>query len=106
MMRLIAARMGLDHPALRDTDEEIAASALPPEISLETLKADGWKKTFPAPPSFEGKSLRLSGITSGDAPNGDGRLQLITPKAHYFLNSSYVNLARQRRSMDRPTLDM
>jgi len=106
MMRLIAARMGLDHPALRESDEEIAASALPPEISLETLKADGWKKTFPAPPSFEGKSLRLSGITSGDAPNRDGQLQLITPKAHYFLNSSYVNLTRQRRSMDRPTLDM
>ena len=33
-------------------------------------------------------------------------LQLLTPKAHYFLNSSFVNQTRQRRAQGRPTLDM
>jgi len=106
MMRLIAARMGLDSPALRESDEEIAASALPDDISLDSLKADGWKKTFPAQPVLEAGTLRLTGITAGDVPNRDNRLQLLTPKAHYFLNSCYVNLARQRRGMERPTLEM
>jgi anaerobic selenocysteine-containing dehydrogenase len=98
--------MGLAIPALRESDEEIARSALPDDISLETLKAEGWKKTFPARPDFTNGTLRVSGFTDGDAPRRDDRLQLLTPKAHYFLNSSYVNLARQRRGMDRPTLDM
>jgi anaerobic selenocysteine-containing dehydrogenase len=106
MMRLIAARMGLDIPALRESDEEIAASSLPDDISLDTLRSEGWIKTFPAPPTLEAGALRLSGITAGDVPDQGNRLQLLTPKAHYFLNSSYVNLARQRRSMDRPTLEM
>jgi anaerobic selenocysteine-containing dehydrogenase len=106
MMRLIAARMGLDNPALRESDEEIARSALPDDISIETLKADGWKKTFPKQPELVQGTLRVSGFTGGEIPQPNGQLQLLTPKAHYFLNSSYVNLARQRRGMDRPTLDI
>jgi anaerobic selenocysteine-containing dehydrogenase len=31
---------------------------------------------------------------------------LLTPKSHYFLNSSFGNMPRHRRSMRRPTLDM
>jgi len=106
MMRLLAARMRLDVPALRESDEEIARSALPDDISLEALKAEGWRKTFRARPELEAGSLRLSGITVGDVPNRGTRLQLLTPKSHYFLNSSYVNLARQRRGMERPTLEI
>ena len=106
MMRLLATRMGLDAPALHESDEDIARSALPEDISLDSLKADGWRKTFPARPELRPGSLRLSGITAGDAPAPGNRLQLLTPKSHYFLNSSYVNLARQRRGMDRPTLEM
>ena len=33
-------------------------------------------------------------------------LQLLTPKAHYFLNSSMANLPRQRKSQGQPTLEM
>jgi anaerobic selenocysteine-containing dehydrogenase len=106
MMRLLATRMRLDIPALRESDEEIARSALPDDISLEALKAEGWRKTFRARPELEAGSLRLSGITVGDVPNRGTRLQLLTPKSHYFLNSSYVNLARQRRGMERPTLEI
>jgi anaerobic selenocysteine-containing dehydrogenase len=106
LMRLLATKMGLDDPALHESDEEIAQSALPDDIPLEALKAEGWRKTFPARPELKVGSLRLSGITADDVPDRGNRLQLLTPKAHYFLNSSYVNLARQRRGMERPTLEM
>ena len=106
MMRLLAGRLGLDHHALRESDEEIARSALPDDIELDALKAAGWQKTFPTRREFEPGTLKLSGITDGVTTRPTDLLQLITPKAHYFLNSSYVNLTRQRRQMGRPTLDM
>ena len=106
IMRLLAAAMRLDLPALRESDEEIARAALPDTIDLETLKRDGWAKTFPPRATLGRGTLRISGITD-DAPREIGtELRLLTPKSHYFLNSSFVNMARQRRSMDRPTLEM
>ena len=33
-------------------------------------------------------------------------LQLLTPKAQFFMNSSFANMDRQRTAMGRPTLDM
>ena len=109
IMRLLATRMGLAHPALQESDEQIAASALPDGVDLEGLKADGWRKTFPERPAFGpgSRTLRVSGITA-DAPRPpDGaELQLLTPKSHYFMNSSFANMPRQRHSMGRPTLDM
>jgi anaerobic selenocysteine-containing dehydrogenase len=109
IMRLLASRMGLSHPALRETDEEIAASALPDGVDLEALKAGGWQKTYPPRPTFDGLApkLRVSGFTLGgsDEP-GPGMLQLLTPKSHYFLNSSFANMPRHRRSMIRPTLEI
>jgi anaerobic selenocysteine-containing dehydrogenase len=33
-------------------------------------------------------------------------LQLLTPKSHYFMNSSFANMERHRKAMRRPTLDM
>jgi anaerobic selenocysteine-containing dehydrogenase len=61
VMRLLALRMGLTHPALQESDEEIAASALPEGVDLESLKKDGWRKSSPGPPS------RCRG---GEAPAG------------------------------------
>lgn len=107
VMRLLAARMGLTHPALRASDEEIAASALPEDVELESLKAQGWRKKPPAPAAVSPGSLRLSGITRSSivAPR-EGRLQLLTPKSHYFMNSSFANMPRQTRAMRRPTLEI
>lgn len=109
VMRLLARAMGLTHPALRESDEEIAASALPDGIDLETLRSRGWYKNSPGRPAFEnlrGK-LRLSeGVPQPAAAPAPGMLQLLTPKSHYFLNSSFGNMPRQRRAMKRPTLDM
>ena len=44
-MRGLAEKLGLDHPAFRESDEEIAASALPEGWSLAELMADGWRKS-------------------------------------------------------------
>jgi anaerobic selenocysteine-containing dehydrogenase len=108
IMRLLARRLGLTHPALAESDEQIAASALPDGVDLETLKADGWRKTYPSRPTFDAapKKLRVSGFTGGDTSLPPGMLQLLTPKSHFFLNSSFGNMERQRRAMGQPTLDM
>jgi anaerobic selenocysteine-containing dehydrogenase len=108
-MRLVAERMGLSHPALRESDEQIAASALPDGVDLEALKAAGWHKTFPPRPTFDAgaPAFRIAGFTLGDAsPSAGPMLQLLTPKSHYFLNSSFGNMPRHRRGMVRPTLEM
>jgi len=109
IMRLVAERMGLSHPALRESDEQIAASALPDGVDLEALKAAGWQKTFPPRPTFDAgaPAFRIAGFTLGDASRSAGpMLQLLTPKSHYFLNSSFGNMPRHRRGMVRPTLEM
>lgn len=107
IMRLLAARMGLVHPALQESDEEIAASALPERMTLTSLKETGWHKSSPARPSFGPERLRITGGVSVPAlPTEPGLLQLLTPKSHYFMNTSFGNMPRQRKAMKRPTLDM
>lgn len=109
VMRLLARAMGLMHPALVESDEEIAASALPAWIELEALKSEGWQKSPRERPRLEelrGK-LRLSeGVPVPAEPPAPGMLQLLTPKSHFFLNSSFANMPRQRRAMRRPTLEI
>ncbi len=107
MMRLLAARMGLDDPAFRESDEEIAAAALPEGVTLDALKATGWVKMSPPAPDFDAIRVRVSGFTTGapQTPNS-GALRLLTPKSHWFMNSSFVNMPRQRRAMERPTLEL
>ena len=107
-MRLLARRLGLDHPALQETDEEIAASVLPAGIDLQSLKAQGWYKSSPTRPAFDpARRLRLSGdVPLPPEPPNAGMLQLLTPKSHHFLNSSFANMPRQRKAMRRPTLEI
>ncbi len=107
VMRLLAQRMGLGHPALQESDEQIAASALPDDVDLETLKTSGWLKKSPERPSLHDAQLRLTeDIPEPVAPPRAGQLQMLTPKSHYFLNSSFANMPRQRKAEKRPTLDM
>jgi hypothetical protein len=101
IMRLVAERMGLSPPAPRESDEQIAASALPDGVDLEALKADGWHKTFPPRPTFDASApaFRIAGFTLGDASRSAGpMLQLLTPKSHYFLNSSFGNTPHIREA--------
>ena len=90
IMRLLAERMGLSHPALRESDEQIAASALPDGVDLEELKAAGWQKTFPARATFGAgaHAFRIAGFTLGAPVSASAEmLQLLTPKSHYFLET-------------------
>jgi anaerobic selenocysteine-containing dehydrogenase len=107
IMRRLAPRLGLDHPAMRETDEEIAASALPAGLDLETLKARGWVKRHRPVPSLESAGLRLArGVPLPTAAPEPTMLRLLTPKAHYFLNSTFANRSRHRRAEEEPVLEM
>ncbi len=109
IMRLLAERLGLTHPALQESDEQIASSALPDEVDFERLMREGWYKTSPSPAPLPppGDKLHLSGGPLAAPPLlARDRLQLLTPKGHFFLNSSFANMERQRTAMQRPTLDM
>jgi anaerobic selenocysteine-containing dehydrogenase len=109
VLRLIANQMGLTHPALHESDEAIACSALPEDVDLALLKERAWLKRPPAGPRFKlpkGK-LQLAGPIPEQISSGaPGTLRLLTPKAHYFLNSSFANMPRQRLAQARPTLDI
>jgi len=106
VMRLLAPRLGLDHPAFSESDEEIAATTLPDGLDLETLKAEGWRKLSPPrpDPSRGDTKLRFSG--DDPEPIASDSLRLLTPKSHYFLNSSFANMPRQRKGEGSPTLEM
>lgn len=114
IMRALAARLGLDHPLLRETDEEIAASALPSGMTLVDLEPRGWVKTPQPRPDPRAAGARLSirigldagGSGEGFAPPPRDRLRLLTPKAHHFLNSSFANMDRHRQAQGSPVLRM
>ena len=132
--RLIAARIGLDDPCFRETDEELLATLLagePAGIGLERLRERGWVKidlgqgpTPHAEGNFNTPSGRL-GLRAdwlGDAgvdplpffdppaEAGDGALAakfplaMLTPKTHLFLNSTFANQRRQRSAQPEPHL--
>jgi len=109
VMRLLAGRMGLKHPALQASDEDIAASALPPEVELAELKLAGWQKCSPPRPELNSNTRKLALTGKGAIsapPKSPGMLQLLTPKSHYFLNSSFANMPRQRKAQGPPTLEI
>jgi len=109
VMRLLAARMGLTDPALRESDAEIVASALPADVPLSRLRETGWCKASPPRPAPEGLSLRIGLDDLGeDRPDRlpAGRLRLLTPKAHHFLNSTFANMPRHRAAQKPPALQI
>ena len=109
VMRLLAKRLGLTHPALQASDEEIAESALPSDVAIEELKVKGWQKCSPPRPELgsNGEKLTLMSEVAAPSPQiSPDMLQLLTPKAHYFLNSSFANMPRQRKSQGEPMLEM
>ena len=108
IVRIIAQRMGLNHSALHESDEEIATSALPPDVTISELKAAGWLKHVAMPrlsPSPD-KTVKLAGYPVIPTPTNNYKLQMLTPKAHYFLNSSFANMARHQKAEGGPTLEM
>ncbi|MCH7789793.1 MAG: molybdopterin-dependent oxidoreductase [Acidobacteria bacterium] len=109
VMRLLATAMNLEHPALKASDEQIAAAALPENVDLDQLKADGWHKISPpavAAPGSEAK-LHLTGPThEAQPPPEPDMLQMLTPKGQFFMNTSFANMSRHRKAMKHPILEM
>lgn len=108
ILRLLARGMGLAHPALHESDEQIAASALPEGLELCELKVAGFvKRSSDRPAPGAAGRLRLCGGVPAPPPvPASGWLQLLTPKGHHFLNTTFADMPRQRRSMGEPSLEM
>ena len=106
VMRLLAPRLGLDGPAYGESDEQIAALALPPGLTLAALKAEGWRKVSPPRPDPAAGAARLRLTSDELEPIASDTLRLLTPKSHYFLNSSFANMPRQREAQGAPALEM
>jgi anaerobic selenocysteine-containing dehydrogenase len=132
--RLLAARMGLNDPAFRETDDEMLAALFPPEpagITLAKLRERGWAKIDLGQgpiPHAEGNFVTPSGrlglraewlgdsgvdtLPFFDPPaevTDEGLaarypLALVTPKTHLFLNSTFANQHRQRSAQPEPYL--
>ena len=135
IFRLLAARMGMDHPALKDDDLTLIRQALdsPHErhrgVTLERLLEHGWVRLdVPRPflPYADGQFLTPSGkceLVSArmaelgfdalptytpprelpeTAPELAARypLSLISSPRHYFLNSTFVNVASLRKDAE------
>ena len=70
IMRGLAAALGLDDPAFRQSDEEIAASTMPEGWSFPELLAAGWRKSpSPRPSPSSSTPASPSWGTSAYSPN-------------------------------------
>ncbi len=136
IFRRLAATMGLPFPELRESDDEMMRQALPATVSLDELRARGWMRIdVPSPhmpfklgtrlctPSgrIEIESPRFTAAGVDALPSyvppyeSEERdpelvsrypLALISPPAHEFLNSTFVNVPSLRRSAGKPTLEI
>lgn len=106
VMRLLAPRLGLDGPAYTESDEAIAAAALPPDVALDDLKSRGWIKASPPRPDPASAAQKLQFADKALEPVPSGALRLLTPKSHFFLNSSFANMPRHRKAQGSPVLEM
>ena len=104
IMRGLAARLCPEVAELAHSDEDIALSALPAEIDIAQLLASGYVNIPLQQPSPQRGSLRLSSPLVEQQCST--RFQLLTPKAHHFLNSSFANMRRHVRSQGGPDLEM
>jgi anaerobic selenocysteine-containing dehydrogenase len=132
IFRLLAARLGLDDPCFRETDEELLSSLLAdrvPGVEPAVLRAQGYAKVdlglggtphatggFATPSGkLELRANRLDthGLDSlpffdPPAETTDSALAaryplcLITPKTHLFLNSTFANGERQAAAQPSP----
>jgi anaerobic selenocysteine-containing dehydrogenase len=116
IFRMLAARLGLDDPRLRETDEELV-DALLEGFEEDGLRERGWTKIDlgqgPVPHAEGGFGTQTGKVNlhatyepPAEAVDRalDGRLPLamITPKTHLFLNSTFANQRRQHSAQPSP----
>ena len=131
IFRLIAARLGFDDPCFSETDEELLEAVLaraPASVDPERFKQKGWAKIDLGQgdaPHAEGRFFSVDGrfpfvvdrlaplgldLPSYDPPAeiADSSLAarfpfaLLSPKTHFFLNSTFANMARQGKAQGDP----
>jgi anaerobic selenocysteine-containing dehydrogenase len=132
IFRRLAARMGLDDPCFRESDEEMLARLFadaPAGVTLPELRERGWVKIDldqgPTPHAEGGfgtpdgklqlRSERLAKRGIDPLPFYDEPIEvadralarrypltLITPKTHLYLNSTFANQRRQHRAQPEP----
>src|SRR5262245_24335480 len=132
IFRLLAERMGFDDACFQDSDEDLVRQALTGlngNVTLENLKEKGWAPLgvgeapfadggFPTPSGkcefYSERLMDLDPLPTYIPPRED-RLSnpslaekfpfaLISPPAHHFLNSTFVNLFHQKEIG--PTLEI
>ena len=109
IMRGLAEKLGLDHAAFRESDEEIAASALPEGWRLADLAQQGWRKSPTPRPAIAARASKLKiagGAIAAPVHPSTEHLQLLNPKSHYFLNSTFANMPRHRDQQGVPVITM
>jgi anaerobic selenocysteine-containing dehydrogenase len=116
IFRLLAAELGLDHPALGDDDETLLATYLAAfdDATRAVLAGQGWAKVMPKVDPDSKVSLRndamanfgLDPVPDAADPDDDDRFIVVTPKSHHFLNSSFVDHDRLRRMAGAPTAQL
>jgi anaerobic selenocysteine-containing dehydrogenase len=131
IFRRLAAKMGLDEPMFRDSDEELMRQALNGtgftldelrERGSVRLQLDTPHRPYANGTQFETRSGKVELLSEAvglphyvppheseeRAPELAKRfpLALISPPAHAFLNSTFVNVASLRRSAGKPTLEI
>src|SRR5215471_2622516 len=131
IFRLLADRMGFDEPCFKDSDEDMVEQALQglKGVTLEGLREKGWVSleigdspfangNFPTPSGkceFYSERLKELDPLPAYIPPREDRLSnaalarqfplaLISPPAHHFLNSTFVNLFAAKEIT--PTLEI
>ncbi|MFP3900981.1 MAG: molybdopterin-dependent oxidoreductase [Acidimicrobiia bacterium] len=132
IFRLLAARLGFDDPCFAESDEEMLRAMLataPDDVTFDGLRERGWQKidlgqgpTPHADGGFgtpDGKlQLRADGLAgldldplptfdlpaeiADDARRERFPFALVTPKTHFFLNTTFADRERQRAAQGRP----
>ncbi|MCK6431410.1 MAG: molybdopterin oxidoreductase family protein [Aquabacterium sp.] len=126
IFRELARRMGFDEPCLRDSDEALAAQALP-GIDIDRLRAHGWLRLpVPEQPFAQGGYATPDGRAQVAPPGWDVPdfvpphesvqsapelarrypLAMISPPPRNFLNSSFVNVDSLRAAEREPIVEI
>jgi anaerobic selenocysteine-containing dehydrogenase len=126
---MMAAALGLDHPALGDSDEVLLATYLDgyDTDTVQQLHEQGWVKVRPPeddrvkvmlrsdamarmgldplPDALDGPGPATAAEPAGTGPAPDEEaLLVLTPKSHHFLNSTAVNHQRLRVMAGEPSV--
>ena len=122
IFRELAAAMGLDHPALQESDEQLARQVFSADIDLGLLREQGWQP-LPVPElpfadgGFRTPNGRAQAAGADYVPNYESALTapelaaryplaMISPPARNFLNSSFVNVKSLRDIEGEPLIEM